>query len=106
MKRLYNDPDDQQTTLLEWRSVSEKTNPQQYRYVQDELAKPKFLQETKPLASSIGTATHTVLQMIPLGMKPTQDTLALLIAREKSNFSEEIAKKLTDRVFYGFIKLN
>ncbi|MBM9834346.1 hypothetical protein IAG15_24795, partial [Enterococcus faecalis] len=41
LKRLYNDPDDQQTTLLEWRSVSEKTNPQQYRYVQDELAKPK-----------------------------------------------------------------
>lgn len=96
LKRLYNDPDDQQTTLLEWRSVSEKTNPQQYRYVQDELAKPKFLQETKPLASSIGTATHTVLQMIPLGMTPTQDTLELLIAElvKKQFFSEEIAKKI------------
>ncbi|OTN76553.1 helicase-exonuclease AddAB, AddA subunit [Enterococcus sp. 8G7_MSG3316] len=95
LKRLYNDPDDQQTTLLAWQSASEKTQ-QQHRYVQDTLATPKFMQDIEPQAATIGTATHTVLQMLPLGETPTRESLTGLIDQLVENrfFSEEIAKQI------------
>ncbi|WP_430609172.1 helicase-exonuclease AddAB subunit AddA [Enterococcus sp. DIV0876] len=95
LKRVYNDPDDSQTTLLAWQSASEKTQ-QQHRFVQDTLAKPKFMQAFQPTAATIGTATHTVLQMIPLGEQPTFASLAVLIDQlvQKRFFSEEIAKQI------------
>lgn len=95
LKRLYNDPDDQQTTLLAWQSATEKTQ-QQHRYVQEALAKPKFMQAVASDAAAIGTATHTVLQMLPLGEQPTSESLTAHIDRlvEKRFFSEEIAKQI------------
>lgn len=65
LKRLYNDPDDQDITLLEWHSADQKLAPQRFRYVETELAKPRFTR-TKPQAASIGSATHLVMQMLPL----------------------------------------
>jgi len=45
LKRLYNDPDDQQTTLLAWQSATEKTQ-QQHRYWQN-LNSCKLLHQTQ-----------------------------------------------------------
>lgn len=39
------------------------------------MAKPKFLQKEKIEATTIGSATHTLLQLLPLSKMPTQATI-------------------------------
>jgi ATP-dependent helicase/nuclease subunit A len=96
LKRLYNDPDDQEITLLEWHSAEEKLAPQRFRYVETELAKPRFLQEEKPQGAAIGSATHTVMQMLPLTEIPTEDFLETFIDELvlKQFFTEEVAAQI------------
>ena len=96
LKRLYNDPDDQDITLLEWHSADQKLAPQRFRYVETELAKPRFLQEQKPQAASIGSATHLVMQMLPLTEVPTEASLAAFIDElvERQLFTKDVADKI------------
>lgn len=75
MKRIYNDPDEQDIAKLAWESTFEQSRKQHFRYVSDELAKPKFLQKEKIEATTIGSATHTLLQLLPLSKMPTQATI-------------------------------
>lgn len=62
IKRLFEEPDDGQMVKID------VTNPRQsHRYVEDELARPKFVSDvSKPSGAEIGKATHLVLQALPL----------------------------------------
>lgn len=74
MKRLYNDPDDEVLGKVAWQSSFEK-NRQQFRYTVDELPKPAFLAEKKVEATAVGTATHTVLQLLDLTAPVTEEVI-------------------------------
>lgn len=70
IKRLYNDPDDKEITKLAWESTFEQSQKQQYRYVNERLAQPKFMQERAIDGAAIGSVTHTFLQLLPLTIQP------------------------------------
>ena len=70
IKRLYNDPDEQDLQLLDWN----EPNPQSYRQV-EQLAKPKFLATQDIQATTVGQATHYLLQQISLTRQPTKEAL-------------------------------
>lgn len=96
MKRLYNDPDDQQLNKISWQSTLEQQQIQHYRYVSEELAKPKFIQQDHIDPTAIGSATHSLLQLIPLTTTPTMDSvqqkLDLLVSNQQ--IEEQVAKKI------------
>lgn len=96
MKRIYNDPDEQEITKLAWESTLEQNQKQHFRYVSDSLAKPKFLEKETIDATVVGTATHTLLQLLPLTQIPTlesiQEKLAELV--ERHYLDEKIAEKI------------
>ena len=74
LKRLYDDPDNRQTM-----DISE--NSMTYRFTADALNEPKFLgtlQDASP--AEIGTATHLVMQLLPLKKKPSETEIQELIA--------------------------
>ncbi|WP_207940292.1 helicase-exonuclease AddAB, AddA subunit [Enterococcus sp. DIV2402] len=75
MKRIYNDPDEQDIAKLDWESTFEQSRKQHFRYASDELAKPKFLQKEKIEPTAIGSATHTLLQLLPLTAIPTKESI-------------------------------
>ena len=75
LKRMYNDPEEQEISKLEWESTLEQSQKQHFRYVSDTLAKPKFMQEETIDATTIGTATHTVLQLLPLSAQVTTELI-------------------------------
>uniref|UniRef100_UPI00403F76B1 helicase-exonuclease AddAB subunit AddA n=1 Tax=Candidatus Enterococcus willemsii TaxID=1857215 RepID=UPI00403F76B1 len=95
IKRIYNDPDEQEIAKLTWESTLEQNQKQHFRYVSDELAKPKFLQKEQD-AAMVGTATHTLLQLLPLDTTPTlesiQQKLEELIANQY--LDEKTARKI------------
>ncbi|AEV96060.1 helicase-exonuclease AddAB subunit AddA [Pediococcus claussenii] len=103
VKRQFDDPD---KLLMNFSEVEEN---QQFksvnRYLNTELAKPKFLQDTKqPVASEIGTATHLVLQKIDLNRPVTQESIEELIADLVENriLSSEIAQKIKIKSILNF----
>ncbi len=105
MKRLYNDPDDQQIVKLAWETTVEQSQKQPYRYVSERLSQPKFMQKQTIAATEIGTATHTLLQLLPLSSAPTKATLEELVDRFvcKQRLSKEIAKKIPlDKIMWFF----
>ncbi|MEG0373249.1 MAG: 3'-5' exonuclease, partial [Enterococcus sp.] len=80
LKRLYDDPDNRQTMDI-------SDNAMTYRFTSDALNEPKFLgtlQEASP--AEVGTATHLVMQLLPLTKRPTeteiQELIAELVARK------------------------
>lgn len=96
LKRLYNDPDEQTINRIEWHSSAEKALHQRGRYVQESLAKPRFVEETAASSVAVGTATHTVLQMLSLDTMPTQSSVEQFITEllQRRILSEEIAKTI------------
>lgn len=89
IKRLFEDPDDTQTTKLVWESSQKKAINQRFRYTQDKLAEPRFLNKGKQIsAAAVGSATHYLLQLLPLEM-PTEDSIKELI-------DELVKKRLID----------
>ncbi|MDT1938806.1 MULTISPECIES: helicase-exonuclease AddAB subunit AddA [Carnobacterium] len=75
IKRLFEEPEDT-------RMVKIDINQPRNRFVEQKLARPKFMQElTEPTAAEIGTATHLVMQSIDLTEKPTIQSLELLIKK-------------------------
>ena len=71
MKRLYNDPDENEIAKLAWESTFEQSQRQHYRYVSERLTKPRFIQDQAIDGAAVGSATHTLLQLLPLANKPT-----------------------------------
>ncbi|MDN5810182.1 MAG: helicase-exonuclease AddAB subunit AddA [Tetragenococcus koreensis] len=96
MKRLYNDPDDQQLNKISWQSTLEQQQAQHYRYVTEELAKPKFMQQEQIDPTVIGSATHSLLQLLPLTSAPTQTSiqqkLEMLVANHQ--VESQVAEKM------------
>lgn len=80
VKRLFDDPDSLEMTLSTVQQ--DQTLKTQSRYVTNDLGTPKFLQTTiKPKPTEIGTATHLVLQEIPLDVPPTEKSVQDLIGK-------------------------
>ncbi len=96
IKRLFEDPDDTTDSKLVWESNDKRIYNQQFRYTQDTLAEPKFLQKKQKVsAASIGTATHYLLQLLPLET-PTIDSIRSLLEElvAKRLVDEKVAKKI------------
>ncbi|MFP9184246.1 hypothetical protein, partial [Enterococcus faecalis] len=73
IKRLFEDPDDTQESRLTLESSQTKAASRQFRYTQEQLAEPKFLQKDRQVsAAAVGTATHALLQLLPLEMPTTE----------------------------------
>lgn len=105
MKRLYNDPDDQQIVKLAWETTVEQSQKQHYRYVSERFSQPKFMQKQTLAATEIGTATHTLLQLLPLTSRPTKESLEELVKKfvSEQQISQEIAKAIPlDKILWFF----
>lgn len=94
IKRLFEDPDDSQATKLTWEDHQTKAKNQQFRYTQEQLAEPKFLQKGVS-ATAIGTVTHTLLQLLPLE-PPTEESIQALLAElvKKRLVDQQVAEKV------------
>ncbi|WP_412989281.1 helicase-exonuclease AddAB subunit AddA [Pediococcus siamensis] len=80
VKRLFDDPDSLEMSLSH--VEPDQTLKLQSRYVSNELTTPKFLQTTvKPKPTDIGTATHLILQEMPLTVSPTAESIQTLIEK-------------------------
>ncbi|MCD8505955.1 MAG: hypothetical protein LRY37_02190, partial [Alkalibacterium thalassium] len=90
IKRMFEEPDDGQMVKID------VTNPRQSnRYVEDELERPKFLQEVlKPSGAEIGKATHLVLQAIDLNESLSADDIKAEVNKLASEkvITEDIAE--------------
>ncbi|KAF1301151.1 helicase-exonuclease AddAB subunit AddA [Enterococcus sp. JM9B] len=75
IKRIFDDPDNLDDARLTWQSTQEKAVFQQYRYTEERLSRPQFIEQTATDAASVGTATHTTMQMLPLTQKPTAESI-------------------------------
>lgn len=104
LKRIYNDPDDQEISRLEWTAATDKASRQNYRFVQDELAKPKFLQTTGTDQGAVGTATHRILQLLPLNQPPDAEFLEAFITalESKGILTNELASKIDREGIFWF----
>ncbi|GAA3008697.1 helicase-exonuclease AddAB subunit AddA [Tetragenococcus solitarius] len=96
MKRLYNDPDDQQFNKISWQSTFDQQQTQHYRYVSEELAKPKFIQQDHIDPAAIGSAMHSLLQLLPLTTTPTLDNIQqkLELLVDHQQIEEQVAKRM------------
>lgn len=93
LKRLYDDPDNRET--LELTPTPAQT---QYRFTESDLGEPKFLGTKKELsAAEIGTATHLVMQLLPLQKNPQRDMIEALIDDlvSRQTLTKEIAEKIS-----------
>lgn len=93
IKQVFSDPDEK--VLLPY----DRNNPagQGQRYVEDDFSMPAFIQGAQEVtAAEIGTATHLLLQLIPLTTAPTladfQALAADLVAKGILNM--EVAQKI------------
>ncbi len=59
IKRLFEDPDDTQESRLTLESSQTKAASRQFRYTQEQLAEPKFLQK-------IGKCRQLLLEQLPM----------------------------------------
>ncbi|KAF1296585.1 helicase-exonuclease AddAB subunit AddA [Enterococcus sp. JM4C] len=105
IKRLFEDPDENQTAKLTWESHEEKALNQRFRYTEETLAKPKFLnQEQVITGAAIGTATHYILQLLPIDRVPSEKDIEELIMElvQKRLIAEEIAKRIDRKTILWF----
>lgn len=95
IKRVFEDPDHAELLTLD---LSEQGETKLLnRYVTDELAKPAFLEETQVAnAAEVGTATHLLMQLLPLSEQPTKVSLTHLLQElvAKKLISEAVAEKV------------
>lgn len=91
LKRLYDDPDNRETLDL-------TATQTQYRFTEGELNSPKFLGTQRELSSAeIGTATHLVMQLLPLNEMPEKKMIEDLIEKliDRKTLTKEIAEKIS-----------
>lgn len=79
VKRVFEDPD---TPLMQANpTVSVSQSRPSSRYVTDELATPQFLQTAQaPTGAEVGSATHLVLEQLPLNAPVTKAVVETTIA--------------------------
>ncbi|SAM74223.1 ATP-dependent helicase/nuclease subunit A [Enterococcus faecium] len=93
LKRLYDDPDNRET--LEQTPTPVGTH---YRFTENELGEPKSLGTKKEVsATEIGTATHLIMQLLPLHEKPQREIVESLISElvSRQTLTKEIAEKIS-----------
>lgn len=94
IKKVFADPDVKELLSLE---IIQGQGKIANRFVEETLAKPKFLSEEQGVtAAEIGTATHLVLQLLPLEKRPTQSQIETLIQGLVMDnvLDEKVAKKI------------
>ncbi|WP_313469211.1 3'-5' exonuclease, partial [Carnobacterium sp.] len=92
IKRLFEEPDDGQMVKID---INQPRN--QNRYVEDRLARPKFMAEvTVPTNAEIGTATHLVMQSIDLTKPVSKESVEALIQDliSRGMLQEKVAYKI------------
>lgn len=101
LKRLYDDPDNRETLEL-------TSTQNQYRFTESDLGTPKFLTAKKELsAAEIGTATHLVMQLLPLQENIQQEIVETLIADlvSRQTLTQRLQKKYRSKVLCSFLIL-
>lgn len=91
LKRIYDDPDNRETLAL-------SPTQNQYRFTETDLGAPKFLGAKKELsAAEIGTATHLVMQLLPLNEKPEKKMIEDLIEDlvQRKTLTPELANQIS-----------
>ncbi|MGO3731899.1 MAG: helicase-exonuclease AddAB subunit AddA [Vagococcus sp.] len=104
IKRVFEDPDNQQLQVL---NLEKNPSITGNRYVEDSLAKPKFLEEvSEPTPAEIGTATHLIMQLIDITEKPTQHSLNQLIDTlvTQGVLNEELASRIQVSTLLSFFE--
>ena len=105
LKRAFDDPDNNmmQSLEIDWQDQA----PQGInRYVQGELKLPKFMTtKVKVSPAQVGTATHLLLQKLPLDDEVTLEELMQLLSQlvEDKLITPEVAKEINlnqIKVFY------
>lgn len=107
IKRLFQDPDEQEASRLIWQPATQQAQSQTYRFTQAELAKPTFLQKTVEITSAaVGTATHLVLQQLPLDKLPTKESLEAVITDliESGQLEPAVAKRIRRERLLAFFE--
>lgn len=97
IKYLFSDPDED---ILEKSSVITSG-----KYTLNDFSKPKFLNKNiKVSAAEIGSATHLILQKLPLSTKPTLEIINSLIKQLVSNdiISKSVAEKVDAQSLVDF----
>ena len=96
LKRAFDDPDNNmmQSLEIDWQDQA----PQGInRYVQGELKLPKFMTtKVKVSPAQVGTATHLLLQKLPLDEEVTLEELMQLLSQlvEDKLITPEVAKEI------------
>ncbi|WP_420805503.1 helicase-exonuclease AddAB subunit AddA [Liquorilactobacillus aquaticus] len=106
IKRLFNDPDQERMEFLE-PNFEIKTRTQAKRYVKNDITLPDFIERKQQITNAeIGTATHLVLQELPLTQSPTMSSLQELIASltEQGILTQELADAVDKSKILLFFK--
>ncbi|MBF8807953.1 MAG: helicase-exonuclease AddAB subunit AddA [Enterococcus lacertideformus] len=106
LKRLFEDPDETVDAKLVWESNEVRGLNRQFRYTQDTLAEPRFLQKTQKVsATAVGTATHYLLQLLPLE-RPTTETIKVLLDEliKKRLVDQKVAKQIDFSAIFWFFE--
>lgn len=103
VKRVFEDPD---TPLMQSNStVTAKAAEPVSRYVSDHLAVPQFLQTAQtPSGAEIGSATHLILEQLPLTAPITTEVVTTTIASqvERRVLTADVAEKIDVDSVVGF----
>lgn len=103
VKRIFEDPD---TPLMQANpSVSVQQARPSSRYVTDELATPQFLQTAQaPTRAEVGSATHLVLEQLPLNAPVTVEVVKTTIGSlvMKQVLTEAVAQLIDVASVVGF----
>lgn len=94
VKRLFEDPDMKDLPTLDF---AKERQLKAHREVVKDMAKPKFMEgDVEIQATDIGSASHLVLQLLPLSEKPTVQDVKKIVDEmvHATVFTKELAKKL------------
>lgn len=102
LKRLYDDPDNRDADPL---SLEQTTTQTRYRFTADGFEAPRFLQQTELSATEIGSATHLVMQLLPLEETITAEFLADFINGlvTQKTLTPEIATAIDQQAILAFL---
>ncbi|MGX7059283.1 helicase-exonuclease AddAB subunit AddA [Vagococcus humatus] len=94
IKRVFEDPDNVDLLSLD---LQERQPRGKNRFTEEQLAVPKFLSQKKQVtAAEIGTATHLLLQQVPLDKTPDEQLFVTLAQQliEQKIMSEEVVQHI------------
>lgn len=103
LKRMYDDPDNREALSLNF--SDEGTQQSVYRFTDEGLSQPKFLETRSQLsAAEVGTATHLIMQLISLDKQPTEESIQNLIDElvAESTLTPELAEAISIQSLMGF----